>query len=190
MSLENVLEEIIEQEEQVVKQSFSVVDLDSAAEAQRRISYFTDRMNEIDSIIEKQIAPFLEKIEKIKDWGITAKQEYVNKSEYYSAQLEIYIRNEVQAQLNSGKKPKKTINLPYGKIALKKQQPEFQKDEEVLLSYAQEAGFYKTKVTTDWAELKKNCTVSDGKLVDENGEVVPGVTVVERDDKFELKLEV
>lgn len=186
--LEDVLAHINEQEEEVVKAPFVVNNLETAAEATRRITYFHERMTELDSIMEKQIAPFLEKIELIKNWNSEAKQEYLDKVEHYSILLELFMRKEVEAQEQSGKKPKKSINLPYGKIALKKQQPEFEKDEDILFNYAKERELVRTKESTDWATLKKECTVVNGRLVDPNGEIVPGVIVMERDDKFEVKL--
>lgn len=187
--VEEVMEFIKEQEEQEVQQQFSVTDLESAAEASRRIAYFNDRMNEIQSIVEKQIAPFMAKVEKIKEWGQEAQAEYVEKVEQYSQMLEMFMREEIAKQELAGKKPKKTIALPYGKIALKKQQPEFQKDEEQLFNYAEAAGLIRVKKETDWATIKKNCAVVNGKLVDEDGVQVPGVEVIERPDKFEIKMD-
>lgn len=185
--LEQVLVELDQIEEQ--QEVFGVVDLESAAEAQRRIAYFEERKAEIDAIIEKQIAPFLEKIEKIKAWGEQAKVEFIEKQTHYSNHLEQYLRTEIQKQIDAGKKAKKTIKLPYGKISLKSQQPEFQKNDEELLPYAKGAGYAKMSWSVDWAGLKKSCTVVNGKLVDENGEFVPGVSVVDRDEKFECKLD-
>lgn len=185
--LENILAELDQQEE--VQEVFAVVDLETAAEAQRRIAYFESRKTEIDSIIEKQIAPFLEKIEKIKMWGEEAKKEHIEKQAHYSNQLERYIREEVKKQVDAGKKPKKTIKLPYGSISLKKQQPKFTKDDLILFDYAKENGFVRVKEETDWAALKKQCQVVNGQLVDEFGVIVPGVEVVEQDEKFDLKLE-
>lgn len=187
-AIEEVLEGI-NLEEEISFQPFTVNDLETAAEAQRRISFFEDQKKEIDSIIEKQIAPFLARIEKIKAWGEEAKKEHIEKQEQYSNLLELYIRGEVEKQLESGKKPKKTINLPYGSISLKKQEPEFQKDEGQLLEYARQTGFFKVKETVDWAGIKKTHLVVNGKMVNEDGEIVPGVTAVEREDKFTLKLE-
>lgn len=189
MKLEQVLEEINEQEEVVVNQPFIVNDLDSASEASRRIAYFQEKMAEIDSIIEKQIAPILQKIEKIKEWGKFAKEEHEEKIRDYSYNLEVYMREEIEKQLANGKKPKKTIKLPYGKMSLKTQQPEYQKDNDLLLEYAKSSGYVRIKKETDWAELKKKCMVLGGKLVDPDGEIVPGVVVVERGDKFELKID-
>lgn len=188
MTLEQVLNEIDEQETLEVQQVFAVVDLESAVEAQRRVAWFEEKKKEVDAVIEKQIAPFLAKIEKIKEWGEQAKAEHEEKQAHYTNLLEQYMRGEIAKQLEAGKKPKKTLSLPYGKIALKKQQPEFQKDEATLLEYAKIAGFVKVKESTDWAELKKNCVVAGGQLYDTNGEAVPGVVVIDRDEKFELKL--
>lgn len=188
-SLENVLLQLEQNEEQEIKSVFAVVDLETAAEASRRIAYFEEKKVEIDAIIEKQIAPFLLKIEKIKEWGQQAKVEFEEKQAHYSMRLEMYLREEVAKQLESGKKPKKSITLPYGKISLKAQQPKFERNESELLFYAKEAGFTRVKEETDWAELKKNCVVAGGKLYDTNGEQVPGVTVIEQGEKFELKID-
>jgi hypothetical protein len=188
-SLENVLLQLEQNEEQEVQNVFAVVDLETAAEASRRIAYFEEKKVEIDAIIEKQIAPFLLKIEKIKEWGQQAKVEFDEKQASYAMRLEMYLREEVAKQLEAGKKPKKSIALPYGKIALKAQQPKFERNESELLFYAKEAGYTRVKEETDWAELKKNCVVAGGKLYDTNGEQVPGVTVIEQGEKFELKID-
>lgn len=187
--LETMLEEMEELEEQETQQVFAVTDLETAAEAQRRIAYFEERKQEINSIIEKQIAPFLAKIEKIQEWGKQAKVEFEEKQAHYATHLEHYLREEIAKQLENGKKPKKTIKLPYGKISLKSQQPEFIRNEEELLPYAKGAGYAKIQWLVDWAELKKACQVVNGKLVDGNGEFVPGIEIIERDAKFECKLD-
>lgn len=188
LNIEKAVNEMVEQEKEQFE-AFAVADLETAAEAMRRVMYFNEQQEAVDRIIEQQIVPFMEKIEKIKAWGAEAKKEHVERENYYKMLLEQYTRNQIAEQEAAGKKPKKTVSLPYGKISLKKQQPEFIKDEEALLEFAKSSGFVKVKETTDWAELKKSCKVYNGMLVDEDGEVVPGVKVVEKDDKFELKLD-
>lgn len=188
-NLDKVLMEIEEHEELDIQNVFAVEDLETAVEAQRRIAWFEERMKEIDRIIEKQVEPFIEKINKIHAWGEEAKEEHEQKKAHYANMLEQYFRDEVKKQIEAGKKPKKTLNMPYGKISLKKQQPEFLKDEATLLEYAKGVGFVKVKETTDWSTLKKNCVVSNGKLFDKaSGEEIPGVSVVERDEKFSIEL--
>lgn len=188
MNIENAVNELVEQEKEQFE-VFAVVDLESAAEAMRRVLYFNEQQQAVNRIIEQQIAPFMEKIEKIRAWGEEAKKEHIDREQYYSMLLEQFTRNQIAEQEAAGKKPKKTVSLPYGKISLKKQQPEFIKDEDMLLEFAKECGFVKVKESTDWAELKKSCKVYNGVLVDANGEVVPGVQIVEKDDKFVLSLD-
>lgn len=190
MNLDNVLTEI-EQEEQEVffQEAFQVNDLESAAEAQRRIAWFEDKKKEIEEITKSQIEPFQKRIDKIKSWGEESTQEFIQKQTYYSNLLEQFMKQHIAQQVLDGKKPKKTISLPYGKIALKKQQPEFLKDESTLLNYAEQSGFVKIEKKTDWASIKSSCIVVGDKLYDQNGEEVPGVKVVEREEKFELKLD-
>ncbi|MFT8319302.1 MAG: host-nuclease inhibitor Gam family protein [Bacillus sp. (in: firmicutes)] len=188
-NLETVLEELEVLEQVEEQKNFIVNNLDSATEASRRIAYFEEKKQEIDAIIENQVAPFLAKIEKIKEWGEEAKKEFIDKQSYYTTTLEVYLREEVAQQEEAGKKAKKSIKLPYGKISLKKQQPEFKKDEDTLLEFAISQGYAKNKWSTEWAELKKQCVVHEGKLVfKDTGEFVPGVEVVEKDEKFEFKL--
>lgn len=185
----NIMQEVEEQELQEFQEVFAVTDLSSAAEASRRVAYFVEKQAEIDAIIEQQIVPLLAKIEKIKEWGTEAKVEHVEKQAYYTNLLEQYMKAEIEHQLQAGKKPKKTVKLPYGKIALKAQQPKFEKNEAELFEYAKESGFVRVKEETNWADLKKACVVVGDKLYDTNGEQVPGVVVIEQADKFELKLD-
>lgn len=190
MKLDNVLAEIEQEEQEVLfQEAFQVNDLDSAAEAQRRIAWFEDKKKEIEEITKSQIEPFQKRIDKIKSWGEESKQEFIQKQTYYSNLLEQFMKQQIAEQVLNGKKPKKTISLPYGKIALKKQQPEFLKDESTLLNYAEQSGFVKIEKKTDWASIKSSCIVVGDKLYDQNGEEVPGVKVVEREEKFELKLD-
>ncbi|MBS4173509.1 host-nuclease inhibitor Gam family protein [Bacillus sp. FJAT-49736] len=185
--LENILSELQEQEE--TQEVFAVINLETATEASRRIAYFEERKAEIDAITEKQIAPFLEKIEKIKAWGEESKKEFIEKQAHYSNQLEMYLREEVKKQVEAGKKVKKSIKLPYGFISLKKQQPEFVRDEKVLMDYAKANNYVKYTESIDWATIKKQAVVQGDMLVDEDGVIIPGIQVVERDEKFEIKLD-
>ena len=171
------------------KQPFIVTNLETAAEAQRRLAYFEDKKREIDKITEQQIEPFKQKIEKIQAWGEEAKKEFEDKQEHYKSLLEAYWRSEIQKAIEAGKKPKKTLKLPYGSISLKRQQPEFIKDDDLLFKFAKSSGFTKVSEKTDWSALKKKTQIINGQLVTEDGEIVTGIEVKERDDKFEIKLD-
>ncbi|NUJ19321.1 hypothetical protein FKN04_22575 [Bacillus glycinifermentans] len=168
---------------------FEVHDLETAAEAQRRIAYFKRKQAEIDAVADKQIDRLLMEMEKIRLWREDANKEYVERVKFYTHRLERYMREEVRKQRESGKKPKKMLRLPYGTIKLIKQQPEYQRDEKELMKYAESKGFVKIEKDVDWASIKKKCKVFGDKLIDDEGEIIPGVTVVDRDDKFTVEVD-
>jgi len=83
--------------------------------------------------------------------------------------------------------------LPCGELVRKKQAPKFTQDDTLLVPFLQEnnlAENVKLKPTSDWASLKKSCTVmEDGSVVEQStGMVLPGVVAEIRPDKFEVKI--
>ena len=74
-----------------------------------------------------------------------------------------------------------------GKLVMKKQQPEYVRDETALLAWAEQTApeLVKVKKEVSWGDLKKQADVS-GKSLLLDGEVIPGVIVVERPDVFEV----
>ena len=76
-----------------------------------------------------------------------------------------------------------------GKLVWKKQQPLYERDEADLLAWAETTvpELVKVKKEVSWADLKKQADVSGDKLL-LDGEIIPGVTVVEREDVFEVQV--
>lgn len=76
-----------------------------------------------------------------------------------------------------------------GKLVMKKQQPEFVRDESTLLSWAETTApeYVKIEKKVSWADLKKKADVS-GEDVLYEGEVIPGVTAKARPDVFEVQV--
>ena len=93
-------------------------------------------------------------------------------------------------------KTQESYSFPGGKLYLKKQNPEYRRDEKTVIAWLKENGgeqFVKVKEELDWSALKDASGVVDGKLiagekVNEDGEiipiVVPGVEIIEREAKF------
>lgn len=165
-----------------------IVTLEEATEAQRRIQYFEGKIKEVIDVAAVQIKKLNEQIEKIEAWETKEGHAFESRINFYKAKLQAYMQKQIDIAVLSGKKPKKSLKLPYGSIAFKSQQPEYVKDDELLMRYAKENGFIKVKEEVDWKALKDSCSIFDGKLVDLAGEVVPGVEVRDREDKFEVKL--
>ncbi|MBP5475448.1 MAG: host-nuclease inhibitor Gam family protein [Methanomicrobium sp.] len=79
--------------------------------------------------------------------------------------------------------------LPSGKLVMKKPSTSFEKDDNALLEWLKKNGhseFIKTKESVDWDSLKKTLIVVGGSVTDENGEIVPCVTAVEKPAEFKL----
>lgn len=88
-------------------------------------------------------------------------------------------------------KTQESYTLPGGKLVLKKQNPEYKRDDAKVIAWAKANGFgqyVKTKEELDWAGLKAVTEAFNGTLVTEDGEVVPGIEVVDREEKFVVEV--
>ncbi len=84
-----------------------------------------------------------------------------------------------------------SYQLPSGKLVRRKRKPGFALDNEKLLPWVRENApkLIRREESVDWAGLKKGLILRDGRAVDpETGEVVPGILVEERPDRFEAKI--
>lgn len=82
--------------------------------------------------------------------------------------------------------------LPSATLVRKQQQPEYIRDDAALLAYfdaSERAEYIKIVRAPDWAGYKKIIDVRDGNVIDtETGEVVSGITVTQRPDKFDVQI--
>lgn len=105
--------------------------------------------------------------------------------EFLTSLLEPYHRKILEADPKA-----KTIKLPHGDLKIRKQQPDFERDEEALVTSLKELGlkeYIKTEEKPRWGELKPITDVVDGKVVHkETGAVIGGITVIDKPDKFEV----
>ncbi len=86
-------------------------------------------------------------------------------------------------------KTQASYKLLNGKLVLKKQQPEYLRDEAALVGWAKQAApaFVQVTESVAWGELKKATETQGDKVIyKDTGEVVPGVVAVERPDVFEV----
>lgn len=82
--------------------------------------------------------------------------------------------------------------LPSGTLILKKQQPRYTVDQDKTLNWLKDNFMHtmiRTKEEVNWGELKKQLTIApDGSMLDENGEIVPGITAEILPDKFTIQM--
>ena len=97
-------------------------------------------------------------------------------------------------------KTQESYSLPGGKLILKKQNPEYKRDEKAAVAWLEKNGyaqFVKVKKELAWSDLKDASAVVDGKIVcgeqiTEDGEiiqmVVDGIEVIDRPEKFVVEV--
>lgn len=89
-------------------------------------------------------------------------------------------------------KTQKAYDLPGAQLLLKHQQPKYEVDDAVMVPWLKEnelADYVVTKETAAWGELKKALVKGPtGEYFTKDGEVIPGLTVTQRPDEFQVKL--
>jgi phage host-nuclease inhibitor protein Gam len=88
-------------------------------------------------------------------------------------------------------KTQESYKLPGGKLVLKTQNPEYKRDDKTVIDWAKANSltqFVKVKEELDWDGLKKATAVFEGHIVTEDGEIVPGIDVVDREAKFSVEV--
>lgn len=147
----------------------------------RSAEWAVNRIKEHRAEVEMWKAHYAAQLERIKA-----------RSESSIAYLEGLLRAYFETVPKRESKTQARYTLPNADLILKAQQPAYEIDEGTVLAFLEKEGggaHVKTTKTVDWAGLKKTLMVVDGEAVDgETGEIVPGITVTERPDKFEVRI--
>ena len=118
-------------------------------------------------------------------------QKVVNSCELTISNMESLLQSYFDTVPHKETKTQESYQLPSGKLVFKKQAPEYKKnDQEVIGWLLNNRGerFVKAVPVLDWAALKKTITVVGETVADENGEVIPGITAIERENVFKVEL--
>ena len=107
---------------------------------------------------------------------------------FYAGHLERYFEKVPHKET----KTTESYELPSAKLVRRAQAPEFVRDDDKIVEWLKgngETQFIKVKESPNWAELKKSVEVFDGQcFMKDTGELVPGVSVVEREAKFDVTI--
>lgn len=141
-------------------------------------------INDIKRYVEEE----RERLNKLlDDYLLDQVQVVERRKKFYDDALEAYIHRELDGS------NKRSMKLPHGTLALKKQQPHYTYTEADIIQWAQDfyPDFVKTtipepKVSIDKKKLKDAGTIMDGLLYIDGVEV-PGVQVEIKDDAFSIK---
>lgn len=168
----------IEEIKTVEKENFKIEDKEQATWALRKIRALKAQIEETNELAEMEI-------ERIKTWQENENQSAEDSIAYFEGLLHDFMLGERVLD------PKlKSIKLPHGTVRFRKQQPEYKRDDIGLIGWAKannKVDLIKVKESLDWATLKKDITVTNGKAIyNETGEIIEHVEIVEREDKFEV----
>lgn len=157
-----------------------VIDDDGKAEwALNKIAEEKAETQRMINVANSMIMKYQEKIEVYQN-------QFENKTTFLKEQLRQYF----ETVPHKSTKTQETYKLPSGTLKLKKQNPEYIRDEEKLLIWAKVNNpvHVKVKESVDWVELKKELKFVDDKALTEDGEIVDGITVSERPSVFEIDI--
>lgn len=118
-------------------------------------------------------------------------REITEQTDFDTANLERMLSDYFATVPHKKTKTQESYKLPGGKLVLKTQNPEFRRDDETVIGWIKSNGmgqYVKTKEELDWAGLKAATAVFDGHVVTEDGEIVPGIDVVDREAKFSVEV--
>ncbi len=175
------LHEFLDQEEQVENEAFEIKDDQQANWALRKIKQLKKEKENNISIAEAEIS-------KIEAWLQAVNGDAQGSIDYFQGLLAKYAmsKREINPDFKSTK-------LPNGAIRFKKQQPKWSYDDKKLVESLKQSGhddLIRVKEEPNKTAVKKLFVVNDGKAIDPaTGEVIEGVTVEEREDKFEVVTE-
>lgn len=109
--------------------------------------------------------------------------------QFFETMLEGYFRTVP----HKATKTQESYQLPSGKLVVKKQTPEIERDDAQIIQWLYDNSqspetYLKIKESLDWAELKKVLKVAGSVMTTEDGEIIPGITVTERPDVFKVEV--
>jgi hypothetical protein len=152
------------------KERFRIETKDQAAWALRKMSRIQAEIEENNRVAQAEI-------DLIVSWRDEENEKLERSISFFESLLHEFFHSQRESD------PKlKTVKLPHGSLKMRAQQPEFQYDETQLLPWAKEnlPDAVVVKVSVSKTPVKKH--------IKETGEMVPGVTITERPEKFSVEV--
>jgi len=172
-----------EESEEQLKERFKITDLASLNWALRKLSALSKSHTEELELVNAEI-------QRIQEWFAKQDETYQYSKQFLEGLIGEYAAEQRKAD------PKWRQRSPYGYVSFRKQQPKWNYNDEVLEEYLVgsewEKDYTRTKIEPDKTKIKESqiFKVQGEKIINTvTGEVVPGVTVIEREPTVTIKLE-
>lgn len=174
------LHEFLDNQEETNTESFQVTDDQQANWALRKIKQHQELQKENNLLAESEI-------EKINAWVESENDKAQQSIDYFQSLLSAYALKLREAD------PKfKSSKLPNGKIKFAKQQPKWNLKNEVVLKSLKEAGetdLIKVIESPRLADIKKAFVINGNEVINpDTGEIVEGIEIEHREDKFSVEV--
>jgi len=154
--------------------------------ALRKIKHLKKKKNKNKDFAEKEIEVIEAEIEEIRNWLDTINGSLDKDISYMEGLLRVYAE-----KLKEDDPELKTHKLPFGKLQFRKQRDKWEYDNQKLIEFAEKNLKEAIKISkrVDKRILKNKVkVVGDKAVVAQTGEVVAGVKVIERGEKFKVKV--
>ena len=167
------------------EEGFIVDDDNKATWCLRKIKHFKSKQKKNKKLAEEQISEIEKEIKEVEEWLEAENSKLENSIEFMKSKLYSY------AQQLRGENPDlKTHKLPFGQLQFRSQRPKWKYDNDKLLDFAEKnyKDLIKVKKSVDKRKLKSEAKIVGGRvIIEKTGEVIEGVEVVERGEKFKVK---
>lgn len=175
------LHDYLDQEQGVNDEGFKVTNEEQADWVLRKLRKVEEQRKEDAALAEAEI-------ERIEAWMEKINEKHQRDMDYFQGLLAAY------AVTRRNEDPKfKSLKLPNGRIRFRKAQPKYTYDDNTLLDALKAHGktdLIKVKESPDKSSIKKKYQLNGDSLIDpDTGEVLEGVKVEHRGDKFEWGVE-
>lgn len=162
------------------REAFAVTDTSSATWAMRKLAAIRRKQADIAQAADAEIL-------RIADWAAAEQRKLLDSANYFERLLIDYHQHIIADDPRA-----KTVTLPHGKLTVRQQQPQYQRDDDVLLEWAKATSpeLVVVSESPNWIEIKQYGKAVGGQFFDPaTGEVIPGVTVIHREPKFFVEVE-
>ena len=169
---------------------FRIMDDGAAGWAMRKIKQAQENHKAFKFECDKRKARLEEALAEIEAREKQSESDMIHRTQYFTDALQRYFET-LPSERVKATKTQRQYMLPEGKLVRKTQEPEYKRDDARLVAWFKKIGkddLIKVIESPKWIDAKPFMKFVGGFAYDkETGEEVPGVTVVDKPDVFEIK---
>ena len=174
--MSEAVREIIEEELEEQEPDVLVLDDASAVMMVERIREANDEYERMEAWYKQQLKRMKEKRDSVVSWAEGCLKGYFEMVPHHKT------------------KTQQSYDLPGAQMVLKDQEASYETDDDVLIPWLKKNGlaeFVQVKESSRWGDLKKKIKIDDENgvaMLPTTGEVIPGIKVTAREQKFTVRV--